>query len=252
MPAPGQTSSRRHSLAIACQPIVFRAPPGASPARRIRLHRADDRACGITIRGERVASRGRRGPGPGGPSLPGMDALIKLDEVTKPYGSDAAPAADGVSLQITPSESVAVMGPSGTAKSALLNMIAGLDRPTSGTVTVAGEQADRADRWRDRRHGERDRALVGGAGHSRRQGHRASGQLPDRLPPRACAPRPGRASHRGGPRAAPRELGGPRPRGVLPARRTTGTTRTGRQEADHRSRRTPRDAKRRTAGAPVQ
>src|SRR5215469_3988123 len=256
MPAPGQTSLRRHSLAIACQPIVFRAPPSASPARRIRLHRADDRACGITIRGERVASRGRRAPGPGGPSLPCMDALIKLEEVTKPYGSDAAPAAGGVSLRIAPGESVAVTGPSGTAKSALLNMIAGLDRPTSGIVIVAGEQIDRADRWRDRCPGERDRALVGGAGQGPRQGHRASGQLPDRLPPRrASAPRPGRAGHRGGSRAAPREMGGPRPRGVLPAGGTTGTARTGRQEADHRSRRTrraPRDTKRWTARAPVQ
>jgi len=31
-----------------------------------------------------------------------MDALIKLEEVTKPYGSDAAPAAGGVSLRIAP------------------------------------------------------------------------------------------------------------------------------------------------------
>jgi putative ABC transport system ATP-binding protein len=72
-----------------------------------------------------------------------MDALIRLDEVTKRYNGDAAPAVDGVSLQITPGEAVAVMGPSGSGKSTLLNMIAGLDRPTSGTVTVAGQRIDR-------------------------------------------------------------------------------------------------------------
>jgi putative ABC transport system ATP-binding protein len=75
--------------------------------------------------------------------LPGMDALIGLDEVTRRYDSDAGPAVDGVSMQIAPGESVAVMGPSGSGKSTLLNMIAGLDRPTSGTVTVAGQRIDR-------------------------------------------------------------------------------------------------------------
>ena len=75
--------------------------------------------------------------------LPGIDALIGLEEVTKRYDSDAAPAVAGVTLQIAPGEAVAVMGPSGSGKSTLLNMIAGLDRPTSGTVTVAGERIDR-------------------------------------------------------------------------------------------------------------
>jgi putative ABC transport system ATP-binding protein len=80
------------------------------------------------------------------PAVPGssrMDALIRLENVTKGYDGDAAPAVDGVSMHITPGESVAVMGPSGSGKSTLLNMIAGLDRPTSGTVTVAGERIDR-------------------------------------------------------------------------------------------------------------
>ena len=79
-----------------------------------------------------------------------MDALIRLDEVTKRHDSDAAPAVDGVNMQIAPGEAVAVMGPPGSGKSALLNMIAGLGRPTSGTVTVAGQrigQLDVSDTW---------------------------------------------------------------------------------------------------------
>jgi len=72
-----------------------------------------------------------------------MDALIRLDEVTKRYDNDAAPAVDGVSLRIAAGEAVAVMGPSGSGKSTLLNMIAGLDRPTGGAVTVAGQRIDR-------------------------------------------------------------------------------------------------------------
>jgi len=75
--------------------------------------------------------------------VPRMDALIRLDEVTKRYDSDSAPAVHGVGMQIASGEAVAVMGPSGSGKSTLLNMIAGLDRPTSGTVAVAGERIDR-------------------------------------------------------------------------------------------------------------
>jgi putative ABC transport system ATP-binding protein len=84
-----------------------------------------------------------------GPAQPGgrdgatiTDALIRLDQVTKRYDSDAAPAGHGVRMQIASGESVAVIGPSGSGKSTLLNMIAGLDRPTSGTITVAGERID--------------------------------------------------------------------------------------------------------------
>jgi putative ABC transport system ATP-binding protein len=72
-----------------------------------------------------------------------MDALIRLDEVTKRYDNDGQAAVDRVSLVVAPGEAVAVMGPSGSGKSTLLNLIAGLDRPTSGTITVAGERIDR-------------------------------------------------------------------------------------------------------------
>jgi len=71
-----------------------------------------------------------------------MDTLVQIKKVTKRYESDGHPAVDAVSMVVAPGEAVAVMGPSGGGKSTLLNLIAGLDRPTSGTVTVAGQRID--------------------------------------------------------------------------------------------------------------
>jgi putative ABC transport system ATP-binding protein len=67
--------------------------------------------------------------------------IVRLDNVRKEYGDTTA--LDGVSLEIRAGEAVAVMGPSGCGKSTLLNMIAALDRPTSGTVVVHDEDLGR-------------------------------------------------------------------------------------------------------------
>jgi putative ABC transport system ATP-binding protein len=71
-----------------------------------------------------------------------MSALIELTGVTKRYDEDGGPAVDEVSLTIAAGEAVAIMGPSGSGKSTLLNLVGGLDRPTAGTVTVAGQRID--------------------------------------------------------------------------------------------------------------
>jgi putative ABC transport system ATP-binding protein len=71
-----------------------------------------------------------------------MDTLVQLDDVTKRYDHDAAPALADVTMTVGPGESLAVMGPSGSGKSTLLNLIAGLDRPTAGTIVVGGERVD--------------------------------------------------------------------------------------------------------------
>ena len=72
-----------------------------------------------------------------------MDALVQLENVTKQYDNGAAPAVADVTMTIAPGESVAIMGPSGSGKSTLLNLIAAMDRPTSGSVLIGGERVDR-------------------------------------------------------------------------------------------------------------
>ncbi|WAU83016.1 ABC transporter ATP-binding protein [Streptomyces sp. Qhu-G9] len=67
--------------------------------------------------------------------------VIELREVSRRF-DDGPPALHGASLTVRPGEAVAVLGPSGSGKSTLLNLIAGLDRPDTGTVTVDGVRVD--------------------------------------------------------------------------------------------------------------
>ncbi|GAB4409863.1 MAG: hypothetical protein Fur0044_03480 [Anaerolineae bacterium] len=68
----------------------------------------------------------------------GNDHLIELRQVFKIYETAAGPfkALKGVDLQIDHGEFVAVIGKSGSGKSTLINMLTGIDRPTSGEVLV--------------------------------------------------------------------------------------------------------------------
>ncbi|MEU0199204.1 MULTISPECIES: ABC transporter ATP-binding protein [unclassified Streptomyces] len=63
---------------------------------------------------------------------------VRLDSVTRTYGP--VTALDDVSLAFRAGSFTAVMGPSGSGKSTLLQCAAGLDRPTSGSVTVGGTE----------------------------------------------------------------------------------------------------------------
>ena len=69
-------------------------------------------------------------------------AILETNDLTKVYGSGDTQvrALDGVSLSVEKGCFVAVVGTSGSGKSTLLHMLGGLDRPTSGAVTVDGRE----------------------------------------------------------------------------------------------------------------
>lgn len=68
---------------------------------------------------------------------------VRIDRAGKAFGRGALTtiALDGVSLDVRPGEFVTVVGASGCGKSTLLSLVAGLDRPTSGTVETGGRVA---------------------------------------------------------------------------------------------------------------
>src|SRR3954469_22068081 len=77
----------------------------------------------------------RVGEGDGSPA-------VSLAAISKVFGtrSNATPALDRVSLTVARGEFVCVLGASGCGKSTMLNIVAGLDRPTAGTLEVAAER----------------------------------------------------------------------------------------------------------------
>jgi putative ABC transport system ATP-binding protein len=67
-------------------------------------------------------------------------ALVSANDLTRVYGEGEASvrALDGISVSFPAGRFTAIMGPSGSGKSTLMHILAGLDRPTSGSVTLDG------------------------------------------------------------------------------------------------------------------
>ncbi|MGH9407546.1 MAG: ABC transporter ATP-binding protein [Terriglobia bacterium] len=86
--------------------------------------------------------------------------VVEIENLSKSFQRDAftVTALEGVNLTIDEGEFLCLMGPSGSGKTTLLNMIAGIDRPSSGGLSVLGENVasvseDRLARWRNRHVG---------------------------------------------------------------------------------------------------
>lgn len=77
-------------------------------------------------------------------------ALVEVRSVTKRFhkGDETITPLDGVSLDIDEGEFISLMGASGTGKSTLLNLIASIDQPDNGTITIDGTQITGLSRTR--------------------------------------------------------------------------------------------------------
>ena len=83
------------------------------------------------------------------------EALVRLRGVAKDYkrGAETVHVLHQLDLDIPKGDFLALMGPSGSGKSTLLNLIGGIDRPTSGSIEIAGQRTDAMSegdlgRWR--------------------------------------------------------------------------------------------------------
>jgi putative ABC transport system ATP-binding protein len=74
-------------------------------------------------------------------------AVVAATDLTRRYGEGetAVDALRGVSVDVEPGRLTAIMGPSGSGKSTLMHILAGLDRPTEGSVTLAGTEITELD-----------------------------------------------------------------------------------------------------------
>jgi len=94
------------------------------------------------------------------PTTSNNNLLVDVDNVEKVFhrGSEEIHVLSNLNLKVPKGEFLALMGPSGSGKSTLLNLIGGLDRPTKGTVSIAGDKIDQLSNkalaaWRARHVG---------------------------------------------------------------------------------------------------
>jgi NitT/TauT family transport system ATP-binding protein len=98
----------------------------------------------MSTTGQRSGLDGQAQPAPVQAStIPdGAETAVQITDVTKTFGRGRSEvvALDGVSLSVAPGEFVCLIGASGCGKSTLLSLVAGLEAPTSGTVSTGGRR----------------------------------------------------------------------------------------------------------------
>ena len=156
-PQPGRPASFVWTISL--RPWVEHGPPGINlGAERERGHRPTTSAAGLhsvlsvihDTRREAEMNAAHTEPVSPGQPLSGPPVRVAARDLTRRYGDgDAAvDALRGVSLAVAEGALVAVMGPSGSGKSSLMHLLAGLDRPTAGEVWIDDSATRRARRHR--------------------------------------------------------------------------------------------------------
>ncbi|MFN3189805.1 MAG: ABC transporter ATP-binding protein [Aureliella sp.] len=102
----------------------------------VSLQVADRRIFQLVLRNRAILSRPMTGASQTQP-------LIELEHIDKTYSDGQVQALRNICLHIHDGEFVSIMGPSGCGKSTLLNMIGALDRPTQGSVSIAGNRIEK-------------------------------------------------------------------------------------------------------------
>src|SRR5512145_1050147 len=116
-----------------------RTPMPKTPAEVETASRANhrDRNEAPVLSSRASAGKNRNGAVP--------NALVEVEGVSKSYhrNGTAIPVLENINLSVPEGEFLALMGPSGSGKSTLLNLIAGIDRPDTGSIIVASDDITR-------------------------------------------------------------------------------------------------------------
>lgn len=127
-------------------------------------HYGDPRAEHVSVPGLRpredsgsAGASGQEGPAAGGAATradDGEDMTVTVTGVSKIYparkrGESPVTAVNDVSFTLSPGQSLALVGASGSGKSTIAKMLTGVERPTSGTITLGGRRVDRIRRRKD-------------------------------------------------------------------------------------------------------